>query len=292
MKKKIFITGASSFLGEGLINKLKNTYDITVLKHNKPLKTSEEIRVVQGGIENAPAWQAELPLVDIIIHIASISHTKDPKNYEKINTRGTEKLVKIAEEKNVKQFIYISTRTIGEKCGAYGTSKGKAEEYIKKSKLPYTIIRVGEVYDESFTRAEGLGKIASLVEKSFVVPYVVDKNSTVSPIHINDVQAGILATIDNELSYNKTYTLTGPENLSLRQVIERICKFKKKSPILFPVPRIFVQIVYYVITKINKKAVLDGLERLLWIRKESLSANVMNDLHIHPRYFLKSFPWN
>ncbi len=290
MKKKIFITGASSFLGEGLIDKLKNTYDITALKHNKPLKTSGEIKVINGGIEDISFWQTEIPLIDIVIHIASISHTNNPKNYEKINTLGTEKLVKMAEEKNVKQFIYISTRTIGSQCGAYGASREKAEGYIKNSKIPHTIIRVGEVYDESFTRAEGLGKIVSLVEKSFVVPHVVDKNTTIAPIHIDDVRVGILATVDNKLSYGKTYTLTGPENLSLKQVIERICKFKKKSPIIFPVPRIFVQVVYSAITKINKKAVLDGLERLLWIRKESLSANVSNDLHINPRYFLRSFP--
>lgn len=287
MKKKILITGASSFLGEGLAETLKNKFDIILLEHKKPIKSKTETTIIRGNVENTSGWENKLTQVEIIIHLASISHAKYLKRFEEINTQGTINLVNLGLKKGAHQFIYISTRTIGKNCGAYGESKEIAEDYIKNSSINYTIIRPGEAYDENFTRSEGLGTISRLVENNIFIPYIVDKNTSYSPIHIKDVQDGILATVDNPVTYGKTYNLSGPENLSLKQVIKRIYLLKKTHPTLVPIHRIFIQIVFSLIKMVNKNAVLDQLERLLWIRTEKLSKNVESDLKIKPRYFLK-----
>ena len=89
--KKIFITGASSFLSGSLVDILKNRYDITLLEHKKALysKDGDEIKIVQGSLENVEEWGKAIFETDIIIHLAGVTHPKNIGLYKnKRRTRG------------------------------------------------------------------------------------------------------------------------------------------------------------------------------------------------------------
>ncbi len=283
---KILITGASSYLGESLAHSLKNKYNITILEHKKLLEKYDDVSIIQGDLENISLWEESLSGMDIIIHLAGVTHAANVELYEKINSEGTRLLVENAKKYGVKQFIYISTRAIGENCGAYGESKKKAEEFIKNSGVPYTIMRVGEVYDENFQSKEGLGKLASQMKKRYLVTYLNDNKVTLAPIHRDDVKEAIIASIDNPLSLGKIYTLAGPENLTMKRVLERMSEYFKQKNILFPVPTIALHLFYFILGNL-KLITGDQLSRLL-CPKESLSENVLADLKIKPRRFLSS----
>lgn len=284
MKKRIFITGATSFLGSSLVLVLKDSYELTVLAHRN-MPTVEGVRIIKGGLENIPAWENELSEIDIMIHLAAITHSRDIGQYEKINALGTRDLVEFAKRHHVQQFIFISTRAIGANCGAYGLSKEHAEQYVQKSGLTYTTIRVGEAYDDDWSKAEGLGGMASLMHKSPIVPYLSGLHSTLAPIHKDDIRDGILATIGNEATHDKTYTLAGPENLSFKQIVQRMCAKENVKRVLIPMPIIFARVGFFILSTVLKKASPDQFQRLLGDKKP-LSEDVATDLHIRPRLFL------
>jgi NADH dehydrogenase len=287
--KKIFITGASSFLGETLINSLKNSYEILLLEHNRNINNQKDknIKIINGGLENIDKWKNNLSTIDVVIHLAAITHSKDTDLYEKINAKGTADLVSESERQGVKRFIFISTRAIGECCGSYGISKKKAEEYLKKSTLIYTILRVGETYEERFESKEGLGNLVDFIKKSPVVPYLFDKNITLSPIHRDDVVNSIVASIDNKLTYFKTYNIAGPEILSFKEVIDRITKYYKLNRLFIPIPTILAKSIFYILWKFLGLLTPDQLERLL-CKKELLSKEVISELRVIPRKFLST----
>lgn len=288
MKKKIFITGASSFIGNTLTEKLKNKYNVSVLIHKKGIDVqNNDIKIVSGGIENVSEWENNLSGVDIVIHLAAISHTKNVTNYDSINNLGTKKIIDAAKRNNVKQFIYISTRSIGVLCGEYGSSKEQAEIYLKKSGINYTILRVGEVYDTEFSRKEGLGAVIYLMRKIPIIPYPFGLRSTLAPIHRDDVHDVVMATIDNSVAYNKTYVVAGPEDLSLREIMAKIKKYYKLNTIFIPIPIIFLRLVFFIFFKKLKFGSPDQFDRLI-CKKNPLSQNVLDDLHIKPRSFLST----
>ena len=285
-KKRIFITGASSFIGKTLIEKLQDNYDISVLIHKKNLDiANDDLLIVYGGMENVKEWGGNLANVDIIIHLAGISYTKNINVYKKINSKGTQNLIKAAKHHKVKQFIFVSSRTCGTCCGAYGASKEMAENYLKKSDLVYTILRIGEVYDSNFSRAEGLGGIFYLIKKSPLIPYPYGKQSTLAPINRDDVQKIMLSVVGNRITYNKTYTVAGPENLYLKEVMNRICKQQKLKRILIPVPMFFISLILFIFFNLFRKGAPDQLQRFL-CKKNPLSNNVFTDLNIKPKPFL------
>jgi len=150
-KKKILITGASSFLGRDLTNMIRETYEIFLLIHKNSIDIDTRgINIVNGSIEEPEIWEKEIPKIDIILHLAAITHSKDPQNYTRINNIGTQRLINFGKSAGVYHFIFISTRAIGSCCGSYGESKKIAEEAIKKYGINHTILRVGEVYEENF----------------------------------------------------------------------------------------------------------------------------------------------
>ncbi len=273
---KVFITGASSFLGSELVDFLKDKHEVVVLEHTKRLGETAGVKIINGGLENILNWQSALFGIETVIHMAGVTHTKDIGLYQKINTKGTEDLIASAQKYGVKQFIFISTRAIGENCGAYGASKALAEEIVKKSNLNFTILRIAEAYDDNFSGKEGLSSIASLIEKSLFVPYIKDSGA-LSPIHKNDVTRAIEKCIGNQVVVSKTYTLSGPEDLSFKEIEKRIIRYKKLKRILVPVPKLLM--------KLYSKTP-DQWQRFICY-KESLSQNVLSDLGITPRKFLK-----
>src|SRR3989344_5862921 len=94
--KKIFITGASSFLGSNLVDRLRSKYEVTLLEHSKALGQKEGVEIVHGGLENISEWEDSLSGVDIIVHLAGVTHVKNIELYRKINTKGTYDLINAA----------------------------------------------------------------------------------------------------------------------------------------------------------------------------------------------------
>src|SRR3989344_2629968 len=286
MKKRIFITGATSFLGKGLLDILKERYEIVALEHSKKLETKEGVKIIKGSLESISEWEDCLSGIDIIIHLAGATHATNGELYRKVNVAGTQNLINIAEKHTVKQFIFISTSAVGKNCGAYGESKKEAEELLKKSGLVYTILRVGPTYSNDFQGKEGLASLVKLAKKSFILPYLSDESFRLSPIHRDDVTNSIVSAVENPKAYFKTYTVTGPENLSTKEIFYRLLKHNKTKKLLIPMPTFLAKFIFYIFSDIFKMAAPDQMLRLL-SKKEPLSGNVLTDLNVKPRYFLK-----
>ena len=274
-KKKIFITGWNGFLGKGLIDALGDSFDIVLS---------------EGELGHVESWGKSLKGVSTLIHIAGCPYTRDAGLYERINAEGTRKLVEAAEKYGVGHFIFASTR-VKAQCGSYGASKMKAEEYIRKSTLSWTIVRIAEVYDDTFLTTEGMERIgavmqiAKTVRKNLIVPYLSGSRANMAPVHKDDVVACLRAVIMHAGTKNKIYTLAGPETLSLKEVLERVVRHLGRRRILIPIPLLGIRFLFWFLTSIVNLGVADQLERLV-CSKDPLSGNVWLDLGLKPRRFL------
>ncbi len=285
----IFITGASGYLGHDVVRSLSKKNNLILLSHRSipQISKSKKVKIIKGDIEKTSLWKKHLQNVDVIIHLAGVTHSQNAFLYRRINTYGTIQLVDAARGNNIKQFIYISTRAIGKKCGEYGESKKLAEDYLKKSKLNYTILRVAEAYDESFKTREGLGNLAKLINKSPIVLYPSSKNITLSPIFKDDVTRSIINAVGNKNAINKSYVVAGSENLTFKEIEQRISNHLKKKRIFIPMPVIALNLAFLVSSAIGFSK-SDQLKRLTG-KKEPMSQNLKDDLDIRPRKFLRSY---
>jgi len=168
---RILITGGKGWLGKYFVSMLingskdykfdkytsDNSYlrvtDITVVEREEtytfPVYIKKDITNYGDCLELTKD-------IDIVVHIAGVIHAK-PKVMLKVNTRGTENLVRAGIENGVKKFIYISSNS------AFGDNERIMTEYTDPN--PYmTYGRSKKMAEELLWEySEGLGLIDVIV---------------------------------------------------------------------------------------------------------------------------------
>lgn len=144
---KVLVTGANGLLGHHVVMELiKRAISVKIIVRSikKIHFDLDKVEVETGNFTNYDDLKKAATGCDAIIHIAAataldFSHYSD---YELINIKASEQLLKIASELSIKNIVYISTaNTIG-----YGSKKCYADEknmieypfsssYYAKSKL-------------------------------------------------------------------------------------------------------------------------------------------------------------
>ncbi|MFH1662275.1 MAG: NAD-dependent epimerase/dehydratase family protein [Candidatus Falkowbacteria bacterium] len=280
---KILITGGSGKIGKKLINKLLefNNYNIKVLSRNNN-KNYNNIKLVVGDLLYIDSLQNALKEVNLVIHLAGLTHTNNYNLYYKINTIGTENLVKACENSDVKKIIYISSRTASNNGGAYAKSKLLAEEKIKNSSLDWVILSLSEVYGAG--EDEFISKLINIIKKSYFTPIIGDGNYLLSPVHVDDVISCIINAINNGI-INKKYIIAGSEEFTLNEIVDYVIKNLKVTRIKIHIPIILIKLIAFIfyLLKINF-ITRDQIPRLICKKPSDISL-AKKELNFKPRNF-------
>ena len=132
--KKVLITGANSFVGTNIEKWL--------------MKTPEEFQVDTVDTMNDIWKTADFSKYDVVYHVAGIAHV-DPKPemaplYYKVNRDLTIEIAKHAKEKEVKQFIFMSSGIV------YHASKSLKGDVKTRDTVP----NPNDFYGDSKLQAE------------------------------------------------------------------------------------------------------------------------------------------
>lgn len=177
---KVLITGGAGYLGTKLVYELAEDDKISgvIIYDNlsRPnmnlflgqVKLPSKIKFEKGELLDSRKLSKLLKRVDVVYHLAAKVTTPfadhDPNFFEQINHWGTAQLVDLVKEAEVKKFIYVSTvsvygnsenevneKTVATPTSFYGISKLRGEHHVAllKNKVPFTIIRCGNVYGYS-----------------------------------------------------------------------------------------------------------------------------------------------
>lgn len=219
---RVFVTGISSHMGqriaEGLVS---NGDEVMGLTRKKDFRI-KGCHIVTGALERSHSYSAKLTDLDLIIHVAGITHSDKPDQYYAVNADAGGRLISLAEASGVKRFIYISTRAIGPGCGAYGESKRMIERRLQMSNLDWVILRVAEVY--GVKKNEGINALMAQVLRKKVIPIPGNGEFMVTPVHVGDVAAAVCAISGASGIRMETYTLCGPKTYSINGFISVMCQ--------------------------------------------------------------------
>ncbi|MDD2613212.1 MAG: NAD-dependent epimerase/dehydratase family protein [Bacteroidales bacterium] len=235
----ILITGLHGFVGSNLMNALKDQhliYGIDVI--------SPEV----NGVVKTYSWidieHQNLPVVDVIIHLAGLAH--DTKNKSKaqdyfdINTGLTKKIYDYFLSSTAGKFIFFSSvkaaadRVIGDVLteevvpvlkGPYGESKMAAERYIL-SNLPAQPAQSVYIIRPCMIHGPGnkgnLNLLYHVVNKSVPWPLGAFENHR-SFTSVDNLSYVIEALISKDVP-SGIYNMCDDEVLSTNELIELICR--------------------------------------------------------------------
>lgn len=144
------------------------------------------------------------------------------------NLRLTTEALGLAKKLQAKQIIFASSiKVLGERQTAYARAKKMCETLIEGSGLPYTILRLGQVYGpgdhKNFTSLLGWIKWLRVA----VIPG--NGQFRLQPIHVDDVAKLVAAIVKQPVGENQKLTVVGPERLTWVKIINRLGKMLKQK---------------------------------------------------------------
>lgn len=235
----ILITGATGFIGRTLVRQLSTIgFPLRALIRPSPktprLPKGVPVEVAVVSLADVRGLRAALRDVDTIIHLASAENQGSRGSLLTADIQGTENLIEAASDAGVDRIVYLSHIGAAPASGYPAfKAKGMAEEFIRRGKVPYTILRTSLVYgpEDHFTN-----NLARLIRASLgFFPIPSGGRTVVQPVWVEDLVTCILWSLQNDETVNKVYELGGSEFFTLQQIVETIMEVTRRKRILVPI---------------------------------------------------------
>ncbi len=241
----ILVTGATGFIGRSLVRELSAAgHPLRTLirpsRRSPRLPRGVPVEVAVASLADQRGLRAALNDVDVIFHLASAESQGSRANLLETDMNGTRNLVEAAADAGVQRFIYVSHLGAA-RASAYPVfkAKGVAEEHIRHSSIPYTILRSSIVYGPEDHFTTGLARLLRMSPGIFFVPG--GGRTVLQPFWVEDLVACLLWSLETPETVNQVYELGGSEYFTLRQILEIIMPIVHGRRYLVELPNILLR---------------------------------------------------
>lgn len=229
--RRVVVTGAAGFLGAAVAAACLARGDQVV---GIDLATTDPApgpgrRWVSGDISRAGPWESALVGADLVVHTAAIvTEDGNRDRFDAVNVTGTRRVCAAAAAAGVRRVVHLSSIVVYGDRFTPGSLRRETDPVVPTGG-PYTDTKIASEHAALAVAAED-GLAVTIVRPGDVigprsVPWVLRPLALLrsgrfvlvdggrwplSPIHVDDVVAGILRAADAEVAVGRTYNLAGP----------------------------------------------------------------------------------
>ncbi len=222
----ILVTGGTGFIGRALIRHLVDLgQPVRTLLRPSPsspkLPRSVAVDVAVSSLNDERGLRAAMVGVDVVYHLASGEWRGPRADLMDIDIQGTRAVVQAAEDAGVERIFYVS-HLGSDRASAYPVlkAKGIAEEFIRRSKLDYTILRSAIVYGPNDRFTSGLARILAASPLFFLMPS--NGRLVLQPLWVEDLVTCLTWSLEDPETRNKVIDIGGPEYLYFEQIVQMV----------------------------------------------------------------------
>jgi nucleoside-diphosphate-sugar epimerase len=239
---KIGVLGASSFVGECVIRRLRRDG-----RHAVAFSRSPYVGKVESGVTRLqllPSADAfhEVPVINQWVCVAPIWVL--PQYFSMILASGARRVVALSstsllakkespdqDEQTLVRGLYAGEQSLRTWAEAQG--------------VEWVILRPTLIY--GFGRDKNVTEVLCFVRRWGFFPLMGQADGLRQPVHAEDVAMACVSALTVSAAVNRTYNLSGGETLSYREMVCRVFAAIGKIPRLVTVPRWFFRLAVVVL---------------------------------------------
>jgi UDP-glucose 4-epimerase len=206
-------------------------------------------RVAIPDLSGRVDWTPLIRDVDAVVHLAGVAHrdSVDEQIYDNVIHFATSRLAAACAAAHIRRLIFVSS--IGAQTGsaadqvlterdaprpasAYDRAKLKAEEAVRMSGCPYTILRPVLVYGPGVKG--NMAKLMKLANSRWPLPFGGFQNRR-SLLALGNLVDAISFCLSSDLARNETFVVADPEAISVSQMLALMRQSIGRPSGLYPV---------------------------------------------------------
>ena len=250
---KVFLTGATGFVGKHMLERLLVEghavraalrglpgQKARLVAHSQSVWRKDDFQWVHGDIVEGSRLDEGMQGCDAVIHLVGIIVEKGTNTFERVHHLGTRNVVEAAKRTGIKRFVQMSALGVrANGVAAYQTTKWKGEEEVRQSGIPFCILRPSLIFGEGDGFVTQM--MATMRSAPVFRPVPGDGKPKFRPIFIDDVTACFVRALTAEAATNQTIELGGADELTLNEVLAEIarCAGVRKPAIHIPLRFMF-----------------------------------------------------
>jgi dihydroflavonol-4-reductase len=247
----VALTGGTGFVGSHVADALLAAgFRVRALVRRPSERswlTGTDVEIVKGDVRDPESLPVLVDGASAIVHAAGKTSAKNEAEYMASNAAGTENVAAAARAHAPEaHFVLVSSQAAGGPCSgsspvqagdpphpvsSYGRSKLAAEGAVKKSDVPYTILRPCAVYGPRETAIRDLFVAAS----RGVVPVLAFGRPRIHLVYGPDVGAAVAGVLRRG-PRQETFYAAHPEVLGYGTIAEILADLPSRRPVRLPVP--------------------------------------------------------
>ncbi len=270
----IIITGGAGFIGSSLADQLiAEGCQVTVIDNFDPFYDKEikkrnianlllhpKFKLLDIDISNIESLRNELvEEYDVIVHLAAKAGVhasiRTPVACQQANVMGTQHMLEIAKEKNIKQFVFASSSSVygmnpnvpwkeSDKnmmpISPYASSKVSCEllghVYTHLYGIRFIALRFFTVYGPRQRPDLAIYKFAKLIVNQEPITMYGDGSSRRDYTYIDNILLGVRAAIDYKATDYEIINLGNHQTVSLKEMIQTIEDVFEQKAIIQQLP--------------------------------------------------------
>lgn len=294
---KVFLTGGTGFVGGHLLERLiADGHTVRALVRDAggaKIPSLPGIEKVSGDVVENVGLDEGMKGCDAVIHLVGIIAETRGATFERVHHLGTRNVVDAARRNGIGRFIQMSA--LGARADGvseYQTSKWKGEEAVRRSGIPFCILRPSLI----FGPGDGfVTQMLDVMRKAVLVrPVPGNGRPKFRPIFIDDVTACFSKALTTPAAGGNTVDLGGSEELTLNEVLAEIAAWAgiRKPAVHVPMP-IMMMAAAVAQSVLPKPPVTVGQLKMLREGSTCDPQPMMRIFSIQPRGFregLRSYP--
>jgi nucleoside-diphosphate-sugar epimerase len=242
---RVLVTGASGFLGHSVCQALRASNHDTIALVRRPGSEPPNTQPAHADLGDPDPTTLSTALEqakpDAVIHLAAeIATQRSEERINNVNVDGTRRLISACKNLDTPpKLIFASTVVTGDAQGnvltedstlpvqtAYGRSKQDGERLVKRSGLPYVIIRPSHVYGPGGWYA---GEIVKRLRQPGRLAVIGNGRNWWDVVHVDDVAAAVVAAAERA-PQGSTYHVVDDEPILQYDFVALTAKALKRGP--------------------------------------------------------------